>query len=274
MVQLITIKHYTGRLRFLLITVVGLFSILSLPVHARVWSADDIPMVHLQDARRYVCNPDDEVSAGALMRSDSLLYQLHHNCGIQTVFIVVGNVKDGDCFRMAQDVGNRYGVGTKKERRGLIIVLAVNDRRYFIAPGKGLEGDLTDIECHDIGEQCIVKNMKENKVDEAVVSTCQALLNKFKTGKTGLNQRESVEDDTNPVVIILLLFLCFGSVIWYGIRQSGKNGGRRRNNHHDDDFFPPFFLGGGGGFGGRGGGFSGGSFGGGSFGGGGAGGGW
>lgn len=71
-------------------------------------------MVHLQDARRYVCNPDDEVSAGALMRSDSLLYQLHHNCGIQTVFIVVGNVKDGDCFRMAQDVGNRYGVGTKK----------------------------------------------------------------------------------------------------------------------------------------------------------------
>ncbi len=48
--------------------------------------------------------------------------------------------------RVAQDLGNDYGVGDKKTRRGLVVVVAVEDHKYFIAPGMGLEGELTDVE--------------------------------------------------------------------------------------------------------------------------------
>lgn len=257
-----------------------LLALVALSTNARVWTADDVPMVHLQDQTKYVCDPEGLLSDVARDSSNVYLRKLHTECGVQTVFVVVGNVKNADCFRMAQDIGNKYGVGSKKDRRGLIVVIAVGDRKYFVAPGKGLEGELTDVECDDIARACIVANMRLNNTDQAVWHTSKALYNKLKTGKTGISKIDQSEDFTEEdwLVIIILFLIFFGSPILmlirhiletYGIvKKKPRKHGRRRDN---DDWFPPFIFGGGGGTGG---GPIGGSFGGGSFGGGGAGGGW
>lgn len=260
-----------------IITIVLLLFSCSL-VQAKVWSADDVPMIHLQDRNRYVCDPDDILSDSARDSADIYLGRLHKECGVQTVFVIVNRVKDADCFRMAQDIGNHYGVGTRKERRGLVVVIAVDDRRYFIAPGKGLEADLTDVDCDDIARACIVRYMRENNADKAVEETCKALFRKLSTGDAGTQDED---DGLNGVgstfVLIFFLLVCFGAPLWafitYILSRLGiikhKPGKFHRND--DDDWMPPFIFGGGGGnFGGSGGG----SFGGGSFGGGGSGGGW
>ncbi len=249
---------------------------------ATTWSADNIPMVHLQNRNRYVCDPDNLISPADLDSADVCLKRLDEECGIQTVFIIVNNVKNADCFRMAEDVGNKYGVGDKKTRRGLVVVIAVNDRKYFIAPGKGLEGDLTDVECDDIARECIVKNMKVNDVDRALLSTVRTLYGKFKTGKVVIDDDDYGDDNGSILVVILVLLFCFARPVYllvlYVLERLGlrKPTTKKRRRRDDNDWFPPFFLGGGGGWtSSSGGGFSGGgSFGGGSFGGGGAGGGW
>ncbi len=249
---------------------------------ATTWSADNIPMVHLHNRNRYVCDPDNLISPADLDSADVCLKRLDKECGIQTVFIIVNNVKNADCFRMAEDVGNKYGVGDKKTRRGLVVVIAVNDRKYFIAPGKGLEGDLTDVECDDIARECIVKNMKVNDVDRALLSTVRTLYGKFKTGKVVIDDDDYGDDNGSILVVILVLLFCFARPVYllvlYVLERLGlrKPTTKKRRRRDDNDWFPPFFLGGGGGWtSSSGGGFSGGgSFGGGSFGGGGAGGGW
>ena len=62
---------------------------------------------------------------------------MEKEAGIQTVFVIVSHVKNGDAFRVAEDIGNKYGVGDRKTRRGLVVVVAVDDKKYFIAPGNG-----------------------------------------------------------------------------------------------------------------------------------------
>lgn len=190
---------------------------------------------------------------------------------------------------MSQDIGEKYGIGYKKTRRGLVMVIAVEDHKYFIAPGMGLEGELTDVDCDDIARACIVEYMRQNQPGMAVVTVSRSIYNKVKSGRTGIP-----DVDDGPIgedewgFIIFFLIICFGIPLYLLIRyileecgvikkkpSSGKSS--RQHKRHDDDWFPPFFLGGGGGFSGgssSGGGFSGGSFGGGSFGGGGSGGGW
>ena len=186
---------------------------------------------------------------------------------------------------MAQDVGNQYGIGYKKSRRGLVIGIAVEDHKYFIAPGSGLEGELTDVDCDDIARACIVKFMREGNPGEAVASVSRAIYNKVKSGRTGIADVDegSVNDEEDWFLVIILFLIFFGIPIYLFIRyilemlgivkpkpkSNQRNQSRRRNN--DDDWIPPFFMGGGGSSGG---GFSGGSFGGGTFSGGGSGGGW
>ena len=101
----------------LLATVLGL--------DAKTWEAEDIPMVHLTDARRYVCDPDEILSQTERDSIDSYLLRLDKQCGVESVFVIVKRVSNGDTFRFAQDLGNRQGVGSKKTNRGLVVVVAV-----------------------------------------------------------------------------------------------------------------------------------------------------
>ena len=276
-----------GFKRYFLLFIGVAFSVLSLAA-GREWSAQNVPIPFLKDSTQYVSDPDGLVGKEQKDSANHYLQKLKLECGVQNVLIIVGKVENQDAFRMAQDVGNKYGIGYKKSRRGLVIVIAVEDHKYFIAPGSGLEGELTDVDCDDIARACIVKYMREDDPGEAVASVSRAIYNKVKSGRTGI---ESVDEGTvngeeDWALVIILFLLFFGVPIYYLVRYileqvgvlkprpkgKGRNQNRRRND--DDDWLPPFFMGGGGFSGGGGGGFSGGSFGGGSFSGGGSGGSW
>ncbi len=276
-----------GFKRYFLLFIGVAFSVLSLAA-SREWSAQNVPIPFLKDSTQYVSDPDGLVGKEQKDSANLYLQKLKLECGVQNVLIIVGKVENQDAFRMAQDVGNKYGIGYKKSRRGLVIVIAVEDHKYFIAPGSGLEGELTDVDCDDIARACIVKYMREDAPGEAVASVSRAIYNKVKSGRTGI---ESVDEGTvngeeDWALVIILFLLSFGVPIYHLVRYileqvgvlkprpKGKGRDRNRRRNDDDDWLPPFFMGGGGFSGGGGGGFSGGSFGGGSFSGGGSGGSW
>ena len=276
-----------GFKRYFLLFIGVAFSVLSLAA-SREWSAQNVPIPFLKDSTQYVSDPDGLVGKAQKDSANLYLQKLKLECGVQNVLIIVGKVENQNAFRMAQDVGNKYGIGYKKSRRGLVIVIAVEDHKYFIAPGSGLEGELTDVDCDDIARACIVKYMREDDPGEAVASVSRAIYNKVKSGRTGIEQIDegSVNGEEDWALVIILFLLFFGVPIYHLVRYileqvgvlkprpkgKGRNQNRRRND--DDDWLPPFFMGGGGFSGGGGGGFSGGSFGGGSFSGGGSGGSW
>ena len=281
-------REIMGFKRYFLLFIGVAFSVLSLSA-SKEWNAQNVPIPFLQDSTQYVSDPDGLVEKAQKDSANFYLQKLKVECGVQNVLIIVGRVENQDAFRMAQDVGNKYGIGYKKSRRGLVIVIAVEDRKYFIAPGSGLEGELTDVDCDDIARACIVKYMREDAPGEAVASVSRAIYNKVKSGRTGIEQVDegSVNGEEDWALVIILFLLFFGIPIYYLVRYileqmgvlkprpkgKGRNQNRRRND--DDDWFPPFFMGGGGfSGGGGGGGFSGGSFGGGTFSGGGSGGSW
>ena len=272
------------KIRFYILFFVVVFGTLSMAAQ-KVWTADNIPITYLQDSTQYVSDPEGYATKQQKDSANYYLGRLKWECGVQNVLIIVGHVDNQDAFRMAQDVGNKYGVGSKKSRRGLVIVIAVEDHKAFIAPGMGLEGELTDVDCNDIGRACIVKYMKAGEPGEAVPAVSRAIYNKVKSGRTGIADVDegSVNDEEDWFLVIILFLIFFGIPIYLFIRyilemlgivkprpkNQQRNQSRRRNN--DDDWIPPFFMGGGGSSGG---GFSGGSFGGGTFSGGGSGGGW
>lgn len=240
-------------------------------------------MVHLKDARRYLCDPEQLISAQNRDSIDYYLYALDKECGIESVFVIVNHVDNGDTFRYATEIGKKYGVGDKRTHRGLVVVVAVKDHRYFIATGKGLEADLTDAETDIIARRCIVPNMRNNHPDEAMLQTAKTLYKKFKTGK--LDTTKATKQDENSGTIGFIIVIAAISIWWCWVyfhndndqhnnKGKGNRGGRRKSGS-DIPFIVmgPGFMSGrhrGGGFGGT----TGGSFGGGSFGGGGSGGSW
>lgn len=221
------------------------------------WSADNIEMVHLRDSNKWCCNPDHVIKQETCDSIDFWCKKLKSK-GVESVIVIVKKVKDADCFRMSQDIGNKYGVGNKETRRGLVIVVAYEQRKYFIATGQGLEQDLTDADCNRVAESYLKPAMKDKDPDKAMLNTVKAIHNKLDWGVAELYKGQQAREEEIAVIcfIVIIVVFIFFCIITKGEFIGGGSFGSGSSYHSS------------------GGGWSGGSFGGGSFGGGGSGGGW
>ena len=241
------------------------------------WNADNIPIPYLKDSTQYVSNPDRILAASSVDRINSTLQRLRLSLGVESVVIVVNHIENDDPFRMAQDVGNKYGVG--RQDRGLVVVVGYGDHSINISPGRALEADLTDAECYRLQQQYVIPAMRKDMPDSAMIYLTEAIystLQKKQLPQMSLYSASDAADDEMATTMGIYLLLFIAWCIFYlhlnrqyqwlailGATTLLSNPFYRSSNSG-------FIIGGGGGGSFGGGGFSGGSFGGGSFGGGGA----
>ena len=112
----------------ILFCIFSVYSFAGFKIKPTVWNADNIQMVHLRDSNKYTCNPDNIIKQSTVDSIDYYCKKLDLK-GIETVIVIVNEVENEDCFRVAQDIGNKYGVGNKDTRRGLVIVVAYKQHK-------------------------------------------------------------------------------------------------------------------------------------------------
>lgn len=197
--------------------------LLPLSLHAQTrWSPENLPMVHLKDSRRYVCNPDGVLSQQATASTDSLLMELEKDTGIETVVVVVRHLEGDDPFQFAMDLGRKYKMGEKEKNNGLIVVLAIGDRSYGIYPGSGLEGTLTDIQCDQILRKVMVPHLKKAEWDTAIVQTMRALDGTIRKDPEWTRLANENEESINIVAAIAVLAFTILFAIFFGFFSGQK----------------------------------------------------
>ena len=149
--------------------------LLAFSAKAEKWTPETLPMVHLQDARKYVCNPDGILTEQTTEATDLILARLEKDKGIQTVVVVVKQLEGDDPFTFGMDLAKRYGIGSKKLDTGLIVILATEDRSYQILTGEGLEGTLPDAICRRIQNRVMVPELKRKQWDAAIYKTIKSI---------------------------------------------------------------------------------------------------
>lgn len=193
------------------------------------------------------------------------------------IAIVIENTLDGeDAFEYSRRLADAWGIGTAENRNGVLLYLAMDDRKVRIQVGYGLEGAIPDAIAKRIIETRIIPAFKQQAYFEGVHNAVTDLM-KAAAGEYKAPKKKKGRADP-PIGIILIIIVIIILIIIFGSRGGGRKGWNR--GFGGPFFGGPFgggtFSGGGfsgGGFGGGGGGGFGG-FGGGSFGGGGAGGSW
>ena len=192
----------------------------------------------------------------------------------QISVVIIETTGDRDISDFAFALGRAWGIGNKEFNNGILLLVAKNDRKIFIATGYGLEGALPDALAKQIIADEIRPNFRENDfyrgLDEGTNAIIQAITGEYKA-PDGYHKRN---EKGVPGILIVVIVIIIISIIKRGGGGGGyyNRGGYRRGSGM---WLFPGAGGFGGGFGGgssSGGGFGG--FGGGSFGGGGAGGGW
>ena len=217
-----------------------------------------------------VLSSDDEETIYALG------VQLQEKTKAQVVAVTINSLDGKDIREYGLELARDWAIGEKDKDTGVLLLVAVDDRKVSIEVGYGLEGGLTDIETSVIIDTYAKPYFKNNDFSSGMREAYKALTNEvyiefgIEPEKGYIPAKDRTTSDSGvtkknifsflPVLVVIL-------ILFSVISRRGRRGGG-----------PPFiFFGGGGrgGFGGGGGGFSGGdgggfSGGGGSFGGGGS----
>ena len=149
-----------------------------------------------------------------------------------------------------------WGIGNKKTRNGVLVLVAIEDRKIRIEVGYGLEGAIPDVTANDIINNDIKPNFKQGNyyagLDAAVNNLSKAASGEYHVAR---EKKSSGKGGGNILGIIIIIVI----IIVMASRGGGRGGG--------GGFIAPLLLGSMLGGGGRGGGFGGGDSGGGGFGG-------
>ena len=191
-----------------------------LSLHAKDYTIQEIPMVHLQDRTRYVSNPDGILSSSAVATMDSILFALEEKTGIQTMVVVVTGIEGGDCFDFAHRLGMEKGVGQQGRDNGLVILLSTEERCVQFATGYGLEGALPDAICKRIQSKYMVPHLGKDDWNTGMLEGIRAVAGYLDGSMTNELQEEG--ESNMGIIIMGLLFLSPVFLILYRVFQSSK----------------------------------------------------
>jgi uncharacterized protein len=208
------------------------------------------------------------------------LAALERDTSNQLVVVTVPSLDGYDIADYGTRLGRHWQIGQKDTDNGVLLIVALEERKIRIEVGYGLEGILTDALSALIIHDQITPAFKTGGFEQGIEQGVIAIENQLRLDPEEARARaaevESARADM-PVGALIIVFLVFAFILMAILGALGRGGRRRRGG---SDISPILIWaasealrsrGGGGGFGGGGGGFGGG---GGSFGGGGASGGW
>lgn len=208
-------------LRSLLIMVC--VALLSGPLSAM--TVDEVPNIHLKDARQYVTDPSNILSTAARDSINLMLGQLEEGSGIEVAVVMLPSIGNDDIFDFAHNLFRKWGIGKKKENNGLLVLFVMDQHKVRFTTGYGLEGTLTDALSKRIQMNEMVPAFKEGKWDEGMVKGVRATVAILKGevaadqyGATSANGNDE-ELTTFDVIAISMVFIIIILVIVLACRD-------------------------------------------------------
>ncbi len=161
------------------------------------YSVEDVPNVQLQDAARFVSDPNNLISERSRLKIDSIAAVIRDTLDVEVAVVVLPNFDDNQ-YATARDFGNQlfntWGIGNKDTDQGLLIFLNLEEGNREIAfeTGHGLEAVLPDGICKLIQTKIMLPYLKEDEYGEAL----EAGLLTVQKQLVNPDNEEIISDDT------------------------------------------------------------------------------
>ncbi len=196
--------------------------------------------------------------------------RLQEQTGAQVVAVTIESIGDDTTLEQyAYDLFKKWGIGQAKENNGVLILVAVGDRKSRIEVGVGLEGILPDAKTGRIQDEYMLPYFRANDYNDGIaggyVAVIQQVYREYGI-EVELNDiipdsayypitRDSRDNEFNPIwLIVLFIFLILD---WFVFRGSitkallylffmGGRGGRWGGGSRGGGGFGGGFSGGGG----------------------------
>lgn len=137
----------------------------------------DAPLPKPDGFYKYVTDNANVIDAATKEKLATVLNRLKERADIEFAVVTVPTTGDSDIFDYSLSIARGWGIGSKEgEQNGLLLVVAVNDRKWRAQVSRHLEGDMNDGLAGEIARQRLVPPFKQNDYSKGVSDFVQAII--------------------------------------------------------------------------------------------------
>jgi len=140
--------------------------------------AQDVQAVPALSAR--VIDQTATLAPEALAQLEAKLAAFEKEAGPQIVVLLVPTTAPEDIASYTQRLGDTWKIGRRDVGDGLIIMVAKNDRRMWIAPAKALEGAIPDLAARQIVSTILTPAFKRGDFAGGLDAAVDALISRIR----------------------------------------------------------------------------------------------
>ena len=193
-------------------------------------AADDIKKVH---STGYVSDLAGVISPSAKSQLEALCAEVEQKTGAQMAIVTVPSLQSESVENYAVNLFKQLGVGSKRDNRGVLLLVAPHEHKYRIEVGYGLEPVINDARAGDAG-RAMVPYLRQGDYGKATEIAAWQLA-KYLADDSGVTltgqppaggNRDGRADNTNwGVWLVLGLILLFAAIGSLSSRSGGRRGG-------------------------------------------------
>jgi len=125
----------------------------------------------------YIVDLAGVVEDSVEMRLNGLLQELEQKTTAQVLVLTVRSLEGADIDTFSLEVAEKWKLGQKGRDNGLLMVFAMEDRKYRFEVGYGLEGILPDSLVGSIGRDTVVPNFRKGDFTGGITAATLAVAN-------------------------------------------------------------------------------------------------
>ncbi len=139
-------------------------------VSAGEYTVQSVPNPILTDAHAFVSNPDGILKPEYVQQMNEQIDSLRAKTHAEIAVVAVNSIGQADYNMFANELFKAWGIGSKNQDNGVLILFVLDIRKVKIEVGTGLEGVLTDAACKGIIEENMIPEFKSGNYDAGILS--------------------------------------------------------------------------------------------------------
>ena len=146
------------------------------------------------------------LSAAEKQQLEDKLVAYSDSTSTQITIVTIQSLEGAEVGSYAAELGEKWGVGTKQNHNGVLILMALKERKVSIRTGYGVEEKLGAVTCDRIIKNKIVPNFKNRDYYKAFDFATDEMIQRLQ----GMYKATDDDEDKIPLwVIILIIFIVF-----------------------------------------------------------------
>jgi uncharacterized protein len=132
----------------------------------------------------------------------------------QIAVLTVDSIGESSIEEYSVEAYRKFGLGTEENDNGVLLVIAMQEKKIRIEVGYGLEGTIPDGKAGRILDEYAIPHLQNDQPNLAVMNTYQALANEVSgTNEFGSAPRDVQQQQDLPIPSWLLIIIVIGVVV-------------------------------------------------------------